>query len=93
MLETVKLALRYSNTLFDDETNGLIEAAKNDLNRVGVGLEHLEDDSMDATIKHAIICYCKWMTNFQKNGEKWGNLYRELRQDIAMDGDYKCHQQ
>ena len=94
MLEKIKLALRYSNNLFDDEVNGLIAACKNDLERVGVSLEKLYDDeAVDPAILNAVICFCKWQLNFQRDGERWGKLYREIRQDIALDGDYKCQRQ
>lgn len=87
MLEKIKLALRYSNSIFDEELQTYIEAFRKDLIRVGVSENKI--DNIDPTIVHCCICYCKWQLNFQNKGEEWGNLYRELRQDIALDGDYK----
>lgn len=89
MLENIKLALRQKSSIFDEEVNDLITACKKDLERVGIKKEKI-DDSTDKTIEHACICYCKWQLNFQNRGKEWGDLYRELRQDIALDGDYRC---
>lgn len=90
MLEQIKLALRQRNNIFDKELELLISACENDLIRVGVDKSKILDP--DETIVHACICYCKWQTNFQNRGEEWGKLYRELRLDIALDGDYRCLQ-
>lgn len=86
-LEKIKLALRYRNDMFDTEISGLTEACKADLTRLGVKKELLNAD--DPTIVHIVTCYVKWQLNFQGEGEKWGHLYRELRQDITLDRDYR----
>ena len=90
MLEKVKLALRYSTQRFDDELNALIDACRDDLQRVGVDGGRLYSDSPALT--NVVICFCKWQLNYQNRGLEWGKLYRELRQDIALDGDYRCRQ-
>ncbi len=90
MLDDVKLALRYKSNIFDNELYSLIETCQNDLVRVGIAKEKVDDP--DATILHAIICYCKWQLNYQQRGLEWGNIYKDLRKDIALDGDYRCIQ-
>ena len=54
ILEAVKLALRVSTDVFDNEINDLIEAAKSDLGIVGV-----ENAESDPLVKRAVITYCR----------------------------------
>lgn len=54
ILEAVKLALRVSTDVFDNEINDLIEAAKSDLGIVGV-----ENAETDPLVKRAVITYCR----------------------------------
>ena len=55
MLSKVKLALRITTNAYDDELNGLIEAAKLDLGIAGV----IIPSELDAIVSLAIITYCK----------------------------------
>lgn len=87
VLDRVKLAMRYRNNMFDTEINGLTDACKADLVRLGVKETLIV--STDETIVHIMTCYCKWQLNYQGDGEKWGNLYRELRQDLSLDATYR----
>lgn len=54
LLDKVKTALRVSGTTFDDEVADLIEAAKADLQGVGVKV-----DDTDPLHRQAIVCFCK----------------------------------
>lgn len=54
MLDKVKTALRISGTAFDDEVVDLIDAAKADLQ--GVGVEVIDTDPLH---RQAVICFCK----------------------------------
>ncbi len=89
MLDKVKLALRYRNTLFDDEINMLIEACKNNLILSGINKEKIVET--DSSILNAVICYCKWQLNFQGNGEQWGKVYKDVKTALALDVNYCVH--
>lgn len=54
LLEKVKTALRVSGTAFDLEVQDLIDAAKADLQ--GVGVEVIDTDPLH---RQAVICFCK----------------------------------
>ena len=56
LLDEVKVALRVTSDAFDTEIQGLIEAAKRDLNRVGVD-EALVDS--DPLAKMAVVLFAK----------------------------------
>lgn len=56
MLDKVKRALRITTSAFDDELNGMIEAALDDLGIAGVAARGNEDKPL---ISRAVITYCK----------------------------------
>ena len=85
MLEKVKLALRITANVFDDEIKGLIDAAKKDLDISGVA----KIEESDALIIRAVILYCK--ANFgldNKDSEKYQKSYDLLKQHLSLSGDY-----
>lgn len=87
MLDKVKLALRVSNTVFDDEINDLIDAAKIDLDLGGVSNEALLE--ADALIQRAIIIYAKG--NFgmaNPDSEKYGEAFENVRMKLALSGKH-----
>lgn len=55
MIEKVKLALRIKSNAFDDEIQGLIDAALADLRLAGV----TKADETDPLLSRAIITFCK----------------------------------
>ena len=65
MLNKVKAALRITVDNYNDELNGLIEAAKLDLGIAGVELP----SSLDAICERAIITYCKVHFSSLSDGE------------------------
>lgn len=79
MLEKVKLALRISNSAFDDEINDLIKAAEADLEVAGVSTV----EETDPLIIRAIITYCK--ANFGENDQydKLKASYDEQKAQLA----------
>lgn len=85
MLNKIKLALRISTDIFDEELRDLIDACKSDLGLSGITNVN-EDDSL---IKRAIILYCK--ANFgleNKDSEKYEKSYKLLKQHLSLSGDY-----
>lgn len=89
MLSAVKGALRVSNstTVYDDEIQDLIEAAKADLALAGV-LQAKIDES-DPLIKRAIIAYCKAHFGWNNpDAERLERSYGMLKAHLTLAGDY-----
>lgn len=87
MLGDIKLLLRISNNVFDEELVDLIAACKRDMERVGINKDKIIDD--DALIKRAVSLYCKANFGFNNvDGEKYSQAYEALRDSISMFGDY-----
>lgn len=83
MLNQVKLALRISNDVFDDEITSIIEAAKLDLTVGGVELT----DTSDPLIKRAIILYAKANYGLSNpDSDKYDDAYHNLREKLAISG-------
>jgi hypothetical protein len=85
MLEKIKLALRLKTDVFIDEINMYIVACKNELTRCGV-TKYTEDNE---TIINTTIAYCKWMLNFQNQGDRWKGIYTSLKTSLALDSTFK----
>lgn len=87
MLEKVKLSLRVTNKVFDDEVQDLIDAAKLDLYAGGVSQESLA--SPDALVQRAIVLYAKanyGMAN--PDSEKYDDAYHNVRQKLSLSGKH-----
>ncbi len=86
MLETIKLALRYRTTTFDDEIYVYIQSCKNDLILGGVNTDKIVD--ADESIQATVIAYCKWQLNFQGQSERWEKIYKNLKTSLVLDSRY-----
>lgn len=85
MLESVKLALRVTVSDFDSEIQGLIDAAKADLQLSGVA--NLDDT--DPLIKRAIITYCKAHFGYDNpEAERFQQSYNMLKMHLSLSSDY-----
>lgn len=87
MLNKVRLALRYVGTDLDDEIKDVIDAAKLDLQRVGVIVPALDAD-IDAQMEIAIILYARWHFDFENDGARYKTMYFDKRADLALCEDY-----
>lgn len=93
MLEAVKKALRITNDYFNDELNGLIEAARLDLIQSGISSYKAKDDE-DALVRRAIITYCKAHFGLANKDdvpvkEMYQRSYEMIKQHLALSGDYR----
>ena len=89
MLSAVKLALRIgaSTTVYDDEVQSLIDAAKADLILAGV-LEGKVVGS-DPLIKRAVTAYCKAHFGWNNSeAERLERSYGMLKAHLTLAGDY-----
>jgi uncharacterized phage protein (predicted DNA packaging) len=86
MLESVKLALRVTISDFDEEIQGLIDAAKRDLEIAGVDII----DETDPLIRRAIITYCKANFGYDNpEAERFQQSYDMLKQHLSLSYDYR----
>jgi len=87
MLEKVRRALRYVDTSLDPEITDIINAAKLDLERVGVIVPALDAD-IDAQMEIAIILYARWHFDFENDGARYKTMYFDKRNDLSLCEDY-----
>jgi uncharacterized phage protein (predicted DNA packaging) len=86
MLESVKLALRVTISDFDEEIQGLIDAAKRDLAIAGVD----KINETDPLIRRAIITYCKANFGYDNpEAERFQQSYDMLKQHLSLSYDYR----
>ena len=92
LLDDVKIALRVSTTAFDEEINMLIEAAFQDMVRVGLDPQYLgiSEPNNDvpqynppSLVKHAICCYAKANFGYDNaEAERFNTSYRQVVCDL-----------
>lgn len=92
LLTQVKLSMRISHAKLDDVLLDDIEAGALDLKISGV-LPFVNDDEKktlkeDALLYKALELYCKWQEDFQGKGEKYEKSYKNLKDAMALCGDY-----
>ena len=87
MLEKVRRALRIVDTSLDTEIQDVIDAAKLDLQRVGVIVPALDAD-IDAQMEIAIILYARWHFDFENDGARYKTMYFDKRNDLSLCEDY-----
>lgn len=84
MLSKVKLALRITTTAYDEELNGLIEAAKLDLGVAGI----IVPAELDAIVSLAIITYCKCHFGEPDEYDRLKASYDEQKAQLSMCTGY-----
>lgn len=84
LLDEVKVALRVTSSMYDDEIGMLIDAATADMARVGVPRLALTGDTdMDPLAKMAIVLYCKAHFGFDNpQAELFQDSYRHVVTDM-----------
>lgn len=84
MLSKVKLALRITTNAYDEELDGLIEAAKLDLGIAGV----IIPSELDAIVSLAIITYCKCHFGEPDEYDRLKASYDEQKAQLSMCTGY-----
>ncbi len=83
-LAAVKLALRVTTNAFDDEINGLINAALLDM-----GLAGITNDSLsDALVLRAVVTYCRLNFGQPDDYERLKASYDEQKAQMGMATGY-----
>jgi uncharacterized phage protein (predicted DNA packaging) len=91
MLAAIKLALRITTNMFDEEIQDLIDAARLDLIQSGISSEKAEGEteSVDPLIKRAITIYCKANFGYDNpDSDRLNHSYNMLKQHLALASDY-----
>lgn len=87
VLDSVKMSLRISNIAYDTEVQDLIDAAKMDMELVGIVTTSIVET--DILIKRAIITYAK--ANFGLNNpdaEKLQMSYEMIRNHLSQNMEH-----
>lgn len=83
-LAAVKLALRVTTNAFDDEINGLIDAALLDM-----GLAGITNDSLsDALVLRAVVTYCRLNFGQPDDYDRLKASYDEQKAQMGMATGY-----
>ena len=83
-LAAVKLALRVKTDAFDDEINGLIDAALLDMGIAGV----TNDNTADALILRAVVTYCRLHFGQPDDFDRLKASYDEQKAQLGMSTGY-----
>lgn len=89
MLDKAKLALRIATDAFNDEINGLIQAALADLALAGVSVH--DEPGNDPLIVRAVLTYCKLHFGEPEKVEMYDRLkasYDEQKAQLSMASGY-----
>ena len=84
MLDKIKLSLRISHTMLDEDIERNINACILDLKRVGIN----NTDFNNPLIFKAVELYCKWNYDFGNKGERYEKAYINLINSLSLCGDY-----
>ena len=84
MLNKVKMALRITTDVFDDELTDLIDAAEIDLGFAGVVLPA----SFDAVVARAVITYCKLHFGLPDDADRLKRSYDEQKAQLVTATGY-----
>lgn len=74
--------LRLKNSNLDSEISGYIKAAFLDMKRSGADVT--ETDIANALVFTCVEFYCKWLMNFEAEGEKYEVAYEKLRDSLSL---------
>lgn len=77
----IRTILRVSSESTDDEIQMLIEAAIEDMRRVGIADEVIENET--PLVRQAIACYCKSCYGFDNaEADRFNRSYRQIVCDL-----------
>lgn len=83
LIDDVKVALRVTSGAFDSEIQGLVAAAKRDLNRVGVPEALCSEDDPDPLVRMAVILFAKSRFGFDNDeADRFEKSYRQTVIDL-----------
>lgn len=84
MLNEIKLAMRITHNMLDDDIQRNINACLLDLERVGV-----DKTNTTELVTKACELYCKWQDDYLGKGDQFQKNYEKLRDSMSLCGDYR----
>lgn len=91
MLNKVKLALRITESAFDDEVTDLINAAAADLRLVGINVQEVgvfDTTTGDPLLDRAIVLYAKANFGYTDDAERYRAAYDYLKCALSLSGEH-----
>ena len=92
MLDKVKLALRKTAAVFNDEVTDYINSACADLRLVGINIPAEAGSSSktlgDPLLDRAVVLYAKAEFGFNDDAERYRNAYDYLKCALSLTADY-----
>lgn len=89
MLTAIKNALHLTDDDMDDEIEGDIASALEDMRRVGVTAAVAESDS--PLILKCVELYVKWQYGYMGQPERFQSHYERLRDSLSQGSDYNAY--
>ena len=86
MLEAVKLALRITSSVFDEDLQATIDACKVDLRLAGAESQNNDDP----LLQRAVVWYCKANFGSNPDWEKYARAYEALKISLSLAGDFRA---
>lgn len=78
----LKLAMRISHSLLDNDIQKNIEAAFEDMARVGIA--NCTEDAASTLQKQCVELYVKYIYDYEGKGERWFEHYERLRNQLSL---------
>lgn len=93
LLDRVKLDLRRTETIYDDEIKSLIDFVADDLKDVGILSFYFEAEKVDWEVDSRILQAVKWYCRstfglYNSDMEKYDKAYRSLKATLATQRKY-----
>lgn len=88
LLDQVRQALRITTSAFDEEIKGLIDAAVEEMDYLGIRASELAPTS--AEVQSAIIAFCKWQFGNNPDAERWEKIYIMKVGQLKLAKGYRC---
>lgn len=89
LVDDMKLALGgIKHSKLDSDISDTIDAACRELVNAGVDIAESVRET-DPLVKQAIKLYVRAYFNYQGEGERWSKSYENLRDSLALCGDYR----
>jgi len=81
-VKIIRQRMRIKSETLDSEIESYINAALLDMKRAGADVN--ESDLANPLVLTCTEFYCKWLLNFEAEGEKYETAYEKVRDSIAL---------
>lgn len=81
-VKIIRQRMRMKSETLDSEIKSYMNAALLDMKRAGADVS--ESDLANSLVFTCVEFYCKWLLNFEAEGEKYETAYEKVRDSIAL---------